>query len=304
MRKLVDVSRLRTEQSNPASVELDTKSALEIATIINAGDARVPAAVKQALPQIARAADMIAKAFLSGGRLIYVGTGTSGRLGALDAAECPPTFSTDPKMVQYVIAGGDRALGQAVEADEDNTDLGRRDLAKRKPGIHDVVVGLAASGRTPYTIAALDYARSRGARTVCITCNPDSPIERVSDIRIVVDVGPEVIAGSTRMKAGTAEKLVCNTLTTCALARIGYVYGNLMVNVKVTNSKLRARAVAIIRKITSLDRDEAETLLKKSGDSVPVALVMAIAGVSRPEAELRLQRSNGRVRVALKRPLQ
>lgn len=300
MRKLLDVSRLRTEQSNPASVELDTKSALEIATIINAEDTKVAAAVKRALPQIARAADLIAKAFSSGGRLIYVGTGTSGRLGALDAAECPPTFSTDPKMVQYVIAGGDRALGQAVEADEDNTDLGRRDLAKRKPGIHDVVVGLAASGRTPYTIAALDYARSRGARTVCITCNPDSPIERVSDIRIVVDVGPEVIAGSTRMKAGTAEKLICNTLTTCALARIGYVYGNLMVKVKVTNSKLRARAVSIIRKITGLDREQAEALLKKSGDSVPVALVMAMAEVSRPEAELRLQRSKGRVRAALK----
>jgi N-acetylmuramic acid 6-phosphate etherase len=300
MRKLLDVSRLRTEQSNPASVELDTKSALEIATIINAEDTKVPVAVKRALPQIARAADLIAKAFSSGGRLIYVGTGTSGRLGALDAAECPPTFSTDPKMVQYVIAGGDRALGQAVEADEDNTELGRRDLAKRKPGIHDVVVGLAASGRTPYTIAALDFARSRGAHTVCITCNPDSPIERVSDIRIVVDVGPEVIAGSTRMKAGTAEKLVCNTLTTCALARIGYVYGNLMVKVKVTNSKLRARAVSIIRKITGLDRDQAEALLKKSGDSVPVALVMAMAEVSRTEAELRLQRSKGRVRAALK----
>ena len=300
MRKLLDVSRLRTEQSNPASVELDTKSALEIATIINAEDTKVPVAVKRALPQIARAADLIAKAFSSGGRLIYVGTGTSGRLGALDAAECPPTFSTDPKMVQYVIAGGDRALGQAVEADEDNTELGRRDLAKRKPGIHDVVVGLAASGRTPYTIAALDFARSRGAHTVCITCNPGSPIERVSAIRIVVDVGPEVIAGSTRMKAGTAEKLVCNMLTTCALARIGYVYGNLMVKVKVTNSKLRARAVSIIRKITGLDRDQAEALLKKSGDSVPVALVMAMAEVSRPEAELRLQRSKGRVRAALK----
>lgn len=304
MRKLLDVARLRTEQANPASVELDTKSALEIATIINAEDAKVPAAVRRALPQIARAADLVAKAFSSGGRLIYVGTGSSGRLGALDAAECPPTFSTDPKMVQYVIAGGDRALGQAVEADEDSTDLGRRDLAKRKPGIHDVVVGLAASGRTPYTIAALDYARSRGAQTVCVTCNPDSPIERVSDVRIVIDVGPEVIAGSTRMKAGTAEKLVCNTLTTCALARIGYVYGNLMVKVKVTNSKLRARAVSIIRKVTSLDRDQAEVLLKKSGDSVPVALVMVIAGVSRPEAELRLQRSKGRVRAALKRSLQ
>ena len=300
MRKLLDVSRLRTEQSNPASVELDTKSALEIATIINAEDTKVPVAVKRALPQIARAADLIAKAFSSGGRLIYVGTGTSGRLGALDAAECPPTFSTDPKMVQYVIAGGDRALGQAVEADEDNTELGRRDLAIRKPGIHDVVVGLAASGRTPYTIAALDFARSRGAHTVCITCNPGSPIERVSAIRIVVDVGPEVIAGSTRMKAGTAEKLVCNMLTTCALARIGYVYGNLMVKVKVTNSKLRARAVSIIRKITGLDRDQAEALLKKSGDSVPVALVMAMAEVSRTEAELRLQRSKGRVRAALK----
>ena len=300
MRKLLDVSRLRTEQSNPASVELDTKSALEIATIINAEDTKVPVAVKRALPQIARAADLIAKAFSSGGHLIYVGTGTSGRLGALDAAECPPTFSTDPKMVQYVIAGGDRALGQAVEADEDNTELGRRDLAKRKPGIHDVVVGLAASGRTPYTIAALDFARSRGAHTVCITCNPGSPIERVSAIRIVVDVGPEVIAGSTRMKAGTAEKLVCNMLTTCALARIGYVYGNLMVKVKVTNSKLRARAVSIIRKITGLDRDQAEALLKKSGDSVPVALVMAMAEVSRTEAELRLQRSKGRVRAALK----
>jgi N-acetylmuramic acid 6-phosphate etherase len=295
-----DLSRLRTEQPNPASFELDTKSALEIATIINDEDAKVPRAIRKALPQIAHAADVIAKAFVAGGRLIYVGTGTSGRLGALDAAECPPTFGVDPEMVQYVIAGGERALGRATEADEDNMDLGRSDLAKRKPSKRDVVVGLAASGRTPYTIAALDHARSRGSHTICIACNRHSPIERFADIRIVIDVGPEVIAGSTRMKAGTAEKLVCNMLTTCAFTRAGYVYGNLMVNIRARNSKLRGRALTIIRKVTGVDRDRADALLNDSGASVPVALVMAMAGVSRREAEHRLKRSNGRVRPALK----
>src|SRR6185312_4286788 len=198
-----NLAALATEQQNRASQALDTKSALEIATIMNGEDAKIAAAVGKALPQIAQAIDAVADALSRGGRLIYVGTGTSGRIAALDASEIPPTFSTDPRLVQFIIAGGERALVHATEASEDSTELGKRDIAKLRPGKKDVVVGIAASGRTPYTIAAVEYAKKKGAKTVSVACNANTPLGRAADIAIVAEVGPEVISGSTRMKAGS-----------------------------------------------------------------------------------------------------
>jgi len=291
--------KLGTEQANLATAGLDTRSAREIAEIINAEDARVASAVAGALPEIARAIDAIAQALSSGGRLIYVGAGTSGRIAALDAAECPPTFNTDPEMVQFIMSGGERALGRAAEASEDWPALGRRDIAKRKPGKRDVVVGVSASGRTPYTVAALRYARSHGATTVAITNNRGSWLERVADMAIVADVGPEVVAGSTRMKAGTAQKLILNMLSTGAMARLGYVYGNLMVNVHVKNKKLWERGVTILEEAAGIKRAAADRALKAAGRSVPVALVMLKAGVSKAEARRRLKAARGNVRQAI-----
>src|SRR5262245_37996088 len=215
----VNLEDLATEQPNPRSADLDTKSAFEIARIINSEDAKVAMAVKRALPQIGRAIDWIAQSLAKGGRLIYVGAGTSGRIAALDAAECPPTFSTDPETVQFVIAGGHPALWGATEASEDSPKLGIRAIAERKPGKRDVVIGIAASGRTPFTIAAVKEARRRGAKTISLTCNRNSPLGKAAELSIVVEVGPEVVSGSTRMKAGTAQKLVLNMLSTGAMTR-------------------------------------------------------------------------------------
>ena len=293
------LQKLGTEQANVATAALDTRSAREIAEIINAEDARVAPAVARALPEIARAIDAIAHALSSGGRLIYVGAGTSGRIAALDAAECPPTFNTAPKMVQYVIAGGAWALGRAAEAKEDSPALGQRDIARKKPGARDVVVGIAASGRTPYTVAALEYARARGATTVAVTNNWGSELERAAEITIVAEVGPEVVAGSTRMKAGTAQKLILNMLSTGAMARLGYVYGNLMVNVHVKNRKLWERGVSILERAASVERAAADRALKAAGRSVPVALVMLKARVSKAEARRRLNAARGSVRQAI-----
>src|SRR5581483_9258509 len=248
-RTLPELEDLPTEQPNPASVELDTKSSIQIARIINSEDAKVAPAVERALPQIALAMDWIADALAKGGRLIYVGTGTSGRIAALDAAECPPTFNTAPEMVQVVMAGGSRALVTALEADEDSRELGVREIRKKAPGRNDVVVGIAASGRTPFTLAALHWARRAGARTVAITSNPGSPLERAAELAIVIETGAEVVAGSTRMKAGTAEKMVLNILSTGAMVRLGYVYSNLMVNLHQKNTKLAGRAVLILQQV-------------------------------------------------------
>ena len=291
--------RLTTERTNPASADLDRKSALRIARIINAEDAKVARAVKRALTQIAQAIDLIAGGLSQGGRLIYVGTGTSGRIAALDAAECPPTFDTDPGMVQFIIAGGPKALGAATEADEDSRPLGRREIAKRKPRKNDVVVGVAASGRTPFTVAALESARAHGAKTIAVTCNRNSQLERAAHIAIIADVGPEVIAGSTRMKAGTAQKMILNMLTTGAMTRLGYVYGNLMVNVHLKNEKLGERGVAILERAAGVDRKTARHLLAAAGNQVPVALVMAKAGVTAVQAESALKKSQGHVRRAI-----
>jgi N-acetylmuramic acid 6-phosphate etherase len=290
---------LSTEQLNPASRNLDLKTSLEIARIINAEDAKVAAAVKRALPQIARAIDLIAAALQRGGRLIYVGAGTSGRIAALDAAECPPTFNTDPKTVQYVIAGGAKALESAVEANEDSSKLGEREIARKKPGKNDVVVGIAASGRTPFTIAAVQYARRRGAKTIALTCNRDSQLAKAAHLAIVTEVGPEVIAGSSRMKAGTAQKMVLNMLSTGAMTRLGRVYGNLMVNVHPKNEKLVERGITILQKATGATRVRAAEMLQSSGNKVPLAIVMFHAEVSHADAKRALRAAKNNVRAAI-----
>jgi N-acetylmuramic acid 6-phosphate etherase len=293
------IEQLETEQQNSVSAGLDTRPALEIAQLINDEDSKVAGAVQNALPQIAKAIDAIAKAINAGGRLIYVGAGTSGRIAALDAAECPPTFNTDFKTVQFVIAGGEKALSHASEFTEDSREMGARDLAKRKPTKKDVVVGVAASGTTPYTVAALELARRKRAKTVAVVCNPGSELGRAADIEIVTEVGPEVLSGSTRMKAGTAQKMVLNMLTTGAMARLGYVYGNLMVNIQTRNHKLLERAVSILESAADVDRATAEETLKRAGNSVAVALIMLKTGLERAQSAQKLKRAKGNVRKAI-----
>lgn len=290
---------LSTEKTNSSSAGLDRKSALEIARIINREDAKVAGAVKRALPQIAQAIDMIAAALAGGGRLIYVGTGTSGRIAALDAVECPPTFDVDPRRVQFIIAGGNKALAAAVEADEDSREMGRAAMAKRNPTGKDVVVGIAASGRTPFTVAAVEYARAAGAKTIAVACNPRSTLGRAVHVSIVAEVGPEVLAGSTRMKAGSAQKMILNMLSTAAMTRLGYVYGNLMVNLRPKNEKLAERGVGILEKAAALDRLTARKLLAAAGGRVAVAMVMAKAGVSRATALAAIDKVRGKVREAI-----
>jgi N-acetylmuramic acid 6-phosphate etherase len=294
-----DLSQLTTEQTNRTSVDLDLKSSLEIVSVINAEDAKVVDAVRRALPQIARAVGLIANALKRGGRLIYVGAGTSGRIAALDAAECPPTFNVDPRTVQFIMAGGPTALSEALEANEDSRELGKREMAKRKPGRNDVIVGIAASGRTPFTIAAVEYARGKGAHTISVTCNRNTPLQKAAHLAIVTEVGPEVISGSTRMKAGTAQKMVLNMLSSGAMTRLGYVYGNLMINVTPRNSKLAARSVSILQQAVGVNEEVARKALKAAGNSVPVGLVMLQAQVDRREAERALKSAGGHVRQAI-----
>lgn len=294
-----DLRHLLTEQVPPTSGNLDEMSSLEIVRLMNAEDAKVAGAVKRALPQIARAIDVVADGLRRGGRLIYVGAGTSGRLGALDSSEIPPTFNTDPRTVQYIMAGGPNALGASTEASEDDPDLALREIKKRKPGKHDIVVGIATSGRTPFTIAAIEYASRRGAHTIALTCNRNSPLERAADFAIVTEVGPEVLAGSSRMKAGTAHKMVLNMISTGAMARLGYVYGNLMVNVWTKNEKLVQRAIRIVEQATGANHESATRALKQSGNRTPVAVVMLAANVNRAKAQSALKNSKGHVRQAI-----
>ena len=292
------IENLETEKPNPLSEGLDTESSLEIATIINSEDAKVSAAIKLTLPQIAQAIDWIAAALKNGGRLIYVGTGTSGRIAALDAAECPPTFNVASKTVQFVIAGGPRALALPVEADEDSWTLGAHEIHKKRPGKKDVVVGIAASGRTPFTIAALQAARRAGAKTIAITNNAGSELEHAAHLAIVLETGPEVVTGSTRMKAGSAQKMVLNMLSTGAMVRLGHVYGNLMVNLRQKNTKLKERALIILQRALHVDNTSAKKILRTAGDDVPVAMVMHVAGVTRAAARKALE-SAGNVRAAI-----
>lgn len=285
-----------TEQLNPRTTELDRLSALEIVTAMNAEDASVAAAVAQALPAIARAVDAIVDRLQQGGRLIYVGAGTSGRLGVLDAVECVPTFSVDPGLVIGLIAGGERALTQAVEGAEDQREAGQSDLQAVGMTAHDAVVGVAASGRTPYVLGALAYANTLGAVTIAISCNAPAPMLEQAQIAIPVVTGPEVLTGSTRLKAGTAQKMVLNMLSTAAMVRLGKVYGNLMVDVRVTNQKLAERARRIVCRVAGVDEAEAGRLLALTGQEVRPAIVMARRGVSASDARALLAEAGGSLR--------
>jgi N-acetylmuramic acid 6-phosphate etherase len=294
-----DLRILPTEQILSAAADLDRMSSLDIVRLINNEDATIAASVRRALPQIARAIDLVVAGLRHGGRLIYVGAGTSGRIGALDASEIPPTFNTDPRTVQFIMAGGPKALAASTEASEDDTALAVAEIKKRKPGKHDIVLGIATSGRTPFTIAAVEYARRRGARTIALTCNRNSPLQRAAEFAIVTEVGPEVLAGSSRMKAGTAHKMAVNMISTGAMTRLGYVYGNLMVNVWTKNEKLIQRATRILEQATGADHDAAARALRTSGNRTPIAVVMLAAGVTRSRAAAALKKTKGHVRQAI-----
>jgi N-acetylmuramic acid 6-phosphate etherase len=296
---MAGLEKLLTEQTNPASASIDTLSTESVLRIMNAEDRQVAEAVEREIPAIARAVDAIVTAFERGGRLFYLGAGTSGRLGVLDASECPPTFNVPPELVQGIIAGGEAALSQATETTEDDPATGARDLEIRGFTASDVLVGIAASGRTPYVLGAVALARRLGAVTVGISCTPDSELARAVEIAITPLVGPEVVAGSTRMKAGTAQKLVLNMLSTGAFVRLGYVYGNLMVNVQPKNQKLRDRARRIVAQAAGVSVERAGEWLAEAGGSVRVAIVMAKGGVRREDAERRLAAAKGRVSKAL-----
>lgn len=284
-----------TEQANPLTAQIDTLSTIEALAIINAEDKKVALAIERVLPAIATAVDAIVVQLERGGRLFYVGTGTSGRLGVLDASECPPTFGVSPELVQGIIAGGYEACYKAVEASEDDQEAGAEDLKARGINERDAVIGIAASGRTPYTIGAVTYARGIGAFTACITCNENTALAAAVELPIEPIVGPEVIAGSTRLKSGTAQKLVLNMLSTMTMVRLGYVKGNRMSNVQTKNIKLRERAVGILQAECGLGEEAARSLLEASDWKLPVALVMQQAQVSAAEAETSLQKNGNSV---------
>ncbi len=296
---MVDLGGLTTETRNPRTLELDTMGALEFLEVMNDEDAKVAGAVRQALPQIAQAVDVIAAAFRKGGRLIYIGAGTSGRLGVLDAVECPPTFGTEPEQVVGLIAGGERAFVRAVEGAEDSPTLAEEELRGLNLSADDVVVGIAASGRTPYVIGGLDFARSLGAPTVSVACNPSSAVSSHADVAIEVDNGPEVLTGSTRLKSGTSQKLILNMLSTASMVGVGKVYGNLMVDVKPTNEKLVERCQRIIAQATGCDAETAARVYDESGGHAKTAIVMVLADVGAAEARKRLEAADGFVRRAI-----
>jgi N-acetylmuramic acid 6-phosphate etherase len=293
------LEKLTTEQQNPASAAIDALPTEEALRIINAEDRKVAAAVGREIRSIARAVDAAVAAFERGGRLFYIGAGTSGRLGVLDASECPPTFSVPPEMVQGIMAGGEAALSRATEATEDDPAMGVRDLSARGFTAKDVLVGITASGRTPYVLGAVAEARRMGAVTVGISCAEDPELSRAVDIMINPIVGPEIVAGSTRMKSGTAQKLVLNMLTTESFVRLGFVYGNLMVNVQPRNVKLVDRARRIIAQAAAVSYERAGELLRASGDNVRVAILMAKTGAGREDAERRLAEARGSISKAL-----
>jgi len=282
-----------TEQENPRTSNLSSLSSLEIVRAMNDEDGMVAGAVRAVLSEIGQTVDEIVARLRENGRLFYIGTGTSGRLGVLDAAECPPTFGVSPELVQAVIAGGYEACYRAVEASEDDAAAGGRDLETRGFTAHDALVGIAASGRTPYTVGAVEWARARGAFTAAIACVPDSPITKAAELAIVPVVGAEVIAGSTRLKAGTAQKMILNMLSTVTLVKLGYVTGNRMTNVQTRNAKLRARAVRILIAEAGIDEQTAKNILDEAEGSLPLALVMAKSGCDLNEAKNALSVSSG-----------
>jgi N-acetylmuramic acid 6-phosphate etherase len=284
-----------TEQRNAASADIGSRSALEIVTIINAEDARVAPAVGRILPEIAALAEAVTEAFKQGGRLFYIGAGTSGRLGVLDASECPPTYGTDPSLVRGLIAGGPEALTRSVEAVEDDSGAGEQELKALGFNSRDVLVGITASGQAPYVLGALEYARNLGAVTGAISCNRESKTFALAKYKLYADVGPEVVTGSTRMKSGTAQKLILNMLTTTAMIRWGKVYKNLMVDMRPVNQKLVFRAVRIIRELTACSRKQAEAALEASGGNTKTAIVMILLKTDRAGAEELLARADGRI---------
>ena len=295
----LNLTGMTTEKRNPRTMQLDTMSELEIVTTMNEEDARVPLAIAKKLPQIAQAAHWAAEAFEQGGRLFYMGAGTSGRLGVLDAAECPPTFGVAPGMVVGLIAGGEQAFLKAVEGAEDDRALGQSDLEAHDLTAKDVVIGIAASGRTPYVLGGLAYAKSVGCRTAAIACNTGSEIGRATDLAIEVEVGPEVLTGSTRLKSGTAQKLILNMISTASMVRTGKVYQNLMVDVMQNNEKLHTRAENIVIDATGVTRPEARSAIDAAGGSVKVAITMLLADCSADEARSRLEKAGGHVRAAI-----
>ena len=297
---LQTLSTLITEQRNPNSMHVDSLSALEIVQLMNEEDKQVPLAIEKCLPQIAQAVECIVAAFQQGGRLVYIGAGTSGRLGVLDASECPPTFGVSPEMVKGIIAGGERALRHPIEGAEDSKSQAVVDLQTIQFSSKDVLVGIAASGRTPYVIGALEYAKSLGSVTASIASNPNSAMANIVDIVIDTVVGPEVLTGSSRLKSGTAQKLVLNMLTTASMILMGKCYQNLMVDVQASNEKLKARAIRIVMQATDCDKALAEETLKLADQNAKLAIMMILSGLDRAQAEALLEKHQGKLQLALK----
>ena len=285
-----------TENRNPKSHNIDQLPTSDILRVMNEEDAVVPLAVRQALPQIAQAVDLIVAQIRAGGRVIYAGAGTSGRLAVLDAVECVPTFGTPPELFQALIAGGTAALTKSLEGVEDQPNSGRQDLLALNPTPHDVVIGVAASGRTPYVVGVLQAATEISAKTIAISCNSPAPILELAQIKIAVPVGPEVISGSTRLKAGTAQKLVLNMLSTASMIKLGKVYGNLMVDVQIANQKLHERAIGIVAVVAEIEESSATELIAQAGGNVKAAILMSILGISVQEAQARLEEGQGKLR--------
>ena len=296
---LQTLSTLITEQRNPNSMHVDSLSAFEIVQLMNKEDKQVPLAIEKCLPQIAQAVECIVAAFQQGGRLVYIGAGTSGRLGVLDASECPPTFGVSPEMVKGIIAGGERALRHPIEGAEDSKTHAVVDLQTIQFSSKDVLVGIAASGRTPYVIGALEYAKSLGSVTVSIASNPNSAMANIVDIAIDTVVGPEVLTGSSRLKSGTAQKLVLNMLTTASMILMGKCYQNLMVDVQASNEKLKARAIHIVMQATDCDKALAEETLKQADQNAKLAIMMILSGLDRAQAEDLLEKHQGKLQLAL-----
>lgn len=295
----MDLNKMMTETRNPDTMTLDQMSALELVTVMNREDHKVPEAIASALPQIASTVEVVEQAFRKGGRLFYLGAGTSGRLGVLDASECPPTFGVAPGMVVGLIAGGDRALRFPIEGAEDDRSLGKQDLVDHNLVPSDVVIGIAASGRTPYVLGALDYAHSIGCKTAAIACNLHSAIGQAADIAIEVSVGPEVLTGSTRLKAGSAQKMILNMITTGAMVRTGKAYQNLMVDVVQSNEKLRTRAENIVMAATDVSREQARRTIDEANGKVKLAITMILTGKDAASAQALLDQSGGSVHNAL-----
>ena len=294
---------LSTETRNPKTMNLDEMTSLEIVKAMNIEDSKVPFVISKLLPEISKVVDIAAEALKNKGRIFYIGAGTSGRLGVVDSSECPPTFNASPNDFIGLIAGGEKAFIKAVEGAEDSEDLGKQDLLNKNFNRNDICIGLAASGRTPYVIGGLKYAKSIGAKTVSISCNKDSKIGKIADISIEAIVGPEVLTGSTRLKAGTAQKLILNMISTGAMILNGKSYKNLMVDLQMTNKKLETRGINIIKEATGVDENEAKEYIKKANGSVKIAIVMILSNCDYETAKNKLDKSEGKVRLAIKNDL-